>query len=521
MTRDIESTRLPGNGVISLEAYQQNDTPVVIIPRTESSTSLVVTYRELYRAIIRLQTDLGQLGIGENMHLALSLPNGLEFIVSFLSGVAQRATVAPINPGYTQQEALTILRRIQPSLLLVSCPGPVTRAAHDLSIPAASCVWDSESNMVRLQLVSKIYEPCLTPAVAPSNISPDDNALMLFTSGTTGTPKCVVLTHRNLLVAVSIITRAHGLSPGDRCALITPLFHVAGVGASLLTTIFSGGAVVIPPSLSGAFWTQLQESGVTWYHAVPTLHQLLLTFPRPSNMPALRFIRSGGSSLAPVTLQRLEEELATPVLEIYGMTETAPGIFCNRLDGARRSSCYPIAPEVTVRIRQSDNGGKDPVMTDQIGVVGEICVRGPSIMHGYVDNPEANEGSFVDGFFRTGDLGMLDENHTIRLTGRIKEIINKGGEKIDPTEVEQIFHAHEAIREVVCFRIKDEAYGEEIGLAVALNEGHDLNARQVKMYARKNAVSFKVPKKVVFLEVIPRNQTGKYQRQLLSRQYGS
>ncbi|PIG82636.1 hypothetical protein AARAC_012060 [Aspergillus arachidicola] len=439
MTRDIESTRLPGNGVISLEAYQQNDTPVVIIPRTESSTSLVVTYRELYRAIIRLQTDLGQLGIGENMHLALSLPNGLEFIVSFLSGVAQRATVAPINP--------------------------VTRAAHDLSIPAASCVWDSESNMVRLQLVSKIYEPCLTPAVAPSNISPDDNALMLFTSGTTGTPKCVVLTHRNLLVAVSIITRAHGLSPGDRCALITPLFHVAGVGASLLTTIFSGGAVVIPPSLSGAFWTQLQESGVTWYHAVPTLHQLLLTFPRPSNMPALRFIRSGGSSLAPVTLQRLEEELATPVLEIYGMTETAPGIFY-------------------------------PVMTDQIGVVGEICVRGPSIMHGYVDNPEANEGSFVDGFFRTGDLGMLDENHTIRLTGRIKEIINKGGEKIDPTEVEQIFHAHEAIREVVCFRIKDEAYGEEIGLAVALNEGHDLNARQVKMYARKNAVSFKVPKKV-------------------------
>ncbi|KAK6828751.1 hypothetical protein RU639_003714 [Aspergillus parasiticus] len=475
MTRDIESTLLPSNGVIFLEAYQQNDTPV---------------------------TDLGQLGIGENMHLALSLPNGLEFIVSFLPGVAQRATVAPINPGYTQQEAPTILRRIQPSLLLVSCPGPVTQAAHDLSIPAASCVWDSESSMIRLQLVSKVYEPCLTPAVAPSHMSPEDNALMLFTSGTTGTPKCVVLTHRNLLVAVSIITRAHGLSPGDRCALITPLFHVAGVGASLLTTLFSGGAVVIPPSLSGAFWTQLQESGVTWYHAVPTLHRLLLTFPRPSNMPALRFIRSGGSSLAPATLQQLEEELATPVLEIYGMTETAPGIFCNRLEGARRSSCYPIPSEVTVRIRQSDNSDKDPVMTGQIGV------RGPSIMHGYVDNPKANEDSFVDGFFRTGDLGMLDENHTIRLTGRIKEINNKGGEKIDPTEIEQIFHAHEAIREAVCFRIKDEAYGEEIGLAVALNEGHELNARQVKMYARKNADSFKVPKKVVFLEVIPRGQTG-------------
>ncbi|KAB8207029.1 hypothetical protein BDV34DRAFT_211907 [Aspergillus parasiticus] len=416
----------------------------------------------------------GQLVIGENTHLALSLPNGLELIVSFLSGVAQRATVAPINPGYKQQEALTILRRIQPSLLLVSCHGPVTQAAHDLSIPAASCVWDSESSMIRLQLVSKVYEPCPTPPVAPSHMSPEDNALMLFTSGTTGTSKCVVLTHHNLLVAVSIIARAHGLSPVDRCALITPLFYVAGVGASILTTLFSGGAV----------------SGVTWYHAVRTLHRLLLTFPQPSNMPALRFIRSGGSSLAPVTLQRLEEELATPVLEIYGMTETAPGIFCNRLEGA----AFHLAT-------RSHRSGKDPVMTDQIGVVGEICVRGPSIMYGYVDNPEANEDSF-----------------TIRLTGRIKEIINKGGEKIDPTEVEQIFHAHEAIREVVCFRIKDETYGEEI---VALNEGHDLNARQVKMYARENAVSFKAPKQVVFLEVIPRGQTGKYQRQLLSSQYGS
>ncbi|KAL5361827.1 hypothetical protein BJX96DRAFT_166183 [Aspergillus floccosus] len=475
-------------GIITLGAYQESEAPAVIIPATDSSESQEISYRELHHAIHRLREELGQLGVDIHSRLALALPNGIEF----------GAPVAPINPAYKPQEALALLERIKPKMLLASPNSAAAWAGTDLGVPVVSCSWDTKSRCVHLEL------PECMPASHPLHscqVSPDNDALMLFTSGTTGTPKGVMLTHRNLLVAVQIIVRAQGLSPSDRCAIVTPLFHVAGVGMLLLSTLLSGGAAVIPPSVSGSFWSQLREHAVTWYHGVPTLHRLLLT------------------SLAEDTLQRLEAELGRPVLERYGMTETAPGIFYNKIDQPRRSSCYPVAPEVTARILHSSGDGI-PSLTDRVGVSGEICVKGENVMSGYLDNAAANADSFVDGFFRTGDLGLIEPDGYLRIVGRLKEIINKGGEKIDPTEVEHILLKHESIRDVACFRVADELYREDIGVAIVPHEGCQLKTLQVKKYVRDNAVGFKVPKKVVFLDAIPCNQTGKYQRVLLSQQYG-
>lgn len=202
---------------------------------------------------------------------------------------------------------------------------------------------------------------------------------------------------------------------------------------------------------------------MTWYHAVPTLHRLLLSFPRSSDLGCLRFISCGGSALAEDTLRRLESELGRPVLERYGMTETGPGIFCNSVKLPRRSSCYPVSPDVTIRILTPSGSDGSMLLTHATGVTGEVCIQGASVISGYVDNDAANAHSFVDGFFRTGDIGRLDLDGYLCLVGRIKEIINKGGEKIDPTEVEHLLLSHESIRDVACFRVADESYGEDVG----------------------------------------------------------
>lgn len=461
MTVCTECPSQPDTEVIIPDAFQQSETPAVIVPATDSAKAQEVSYRELHGTIICLQADLSRLGVGGQSRLALALPNGIEFVACFLAGVAQGATVAPINPEYRDNEARALLQRMQPSLLLASSACAAIGAANGLGIRVARCVWDAKARSVLLEPSDSVPAPSLMTHLCKP--SPSDGALMLFTSGTTGMPKGVILTHRNLLVAVRILIRAQSLTPTDRCAIITPLFHVAGVGMLLLSTLFSGGAAVIPASLSGNFWSQLEEHKVTWFYGVPTLHRLLLTFPRPPNMRRLRFVSSGGSSLAKDTLHHLETELGSPVLERYGMTETAPGIFCNSIDRPRRSSCYPVSPEVTVRILHSSEGSGTPSLTDSVGITGEVCLKGENVMDGYVDNADANADAFVDGFFRTGDLGQLEPDGYLRLVGRIKEVINKGGEKIDPTEVEHLLLGHESIRDVACFRVSDEMYGEDIG----------------------------------------------------------
>lgn len=486
---------------------ETDDSPAVIIASNRSKPS-ITSYAQLTYLSCSLQRSLALNGITKGSKVALILPNGLEFVVAFLAVVRQRAVAATVNPQLKQDEYRQTLGLIKPALVLVITHATDTANAADVMAPAALMAAELGLPIASFRVDhDQVYlEKCgpdgegtaKTPAssqrsvriFSPQEVEAEDKALLLLTSGTTDTPKAVMLSHTNLLVAMRIIVSAHTLSSLDRCLIITPLFHIIGVGGSLLTTLFTGGCVVIPPSLSGSIWKTCGEFEITWFHAVPTLYRLIIDFPRPDGKfpPTLRFLRSGGSDMAPDLYARLRE-LGPPILEVYGMTETAPAIFCNRLDPGRgkgrRLGHYPIAEAVDVMIlpylpvgEEGQNAGQDnglgtassspdyriPRLTKTPGVSGEICVRGASVMAGYIDNPEANKEAFLsNGFFRTGDLGILHEDGYLQLIGRLKEIINKGGEKVSPSEIEHLILSHEAVKEVACFPIADVMYGQDIG----------------------------------------------------------
>lgn len=502
MFNNSEALILPSN-------VETDDKPAIIVPSNRSKP-IEISHAHLRYLICNLQRSLACTGVTKGSTVALVLPNGVEFVVTFLAVVHQRAVAALLNPQLKQDEYRQMFSVIKPSLVIVidqtgdgTTTGQVMEPAVSVAAELGLCILTCQ--VKHGDVVLRQYEPderyttttlFSSPSSAkvfsPEDVDPEDNALLLLTSGTTGPPKAVMLSHRNLLVAMRIIISAHSLSSIDRCLIVTPLFHIIGVGGSLLTTLFTGGCVVIPPSLSGSLWKTCQDFKITWFHAVPTLYRLILGFALPDGQfpSTLRFLRSGGSDMAPDLYAKLQQ-LGPPILEVYGMTETAPAIFCNRLEPGtgvhRRLGHYPISEAVEVMIlpisQEDDQAqGKESVITSSIsedpvqrltklpGLSGEICVHGKSVMAGYVNNPEANKQVFLsNGFFRTGDLGILHPDGYLQLVGRLKEIINKGGEKVGPSEIEHLVLTHEAVKEAACFRIADEMYGEEIGKSILSN----------------------------------------------------
>nr|A0A3G9H9I5.1 RecName: Full=Acyl-CoA synthetase ALT10; AltName: Full=AAL-toxin biosynthesis cluster protein 10 [Alternaria alternata]BBG74285.1 peroxisomal-coenzyme A synthetase [Alternaria alternata] len=547
---------------------RENDSAAIIIPSTRSAPQKEVSYKHLVAITDSLHRDLAHLGITKACKVAIVLPNGLEFVAVFLSVLRQRAVAAPLDAQLTESEFKDIFSRMKPELVIMlpippessggpCLPAPAMRAALGLTLRVALCRRTSDvkdGSGLGLQLALDLLEPAHSnhPAVAivpkasaysRDDVWSEDGALMLFTSGTTGAPKSVVLSHINLLVAMRIIIANHQLSSMDRTIIITPLHHIIGVCGSLLVTLFSGACAVIPDSLPGAFWQYCTEFGVTWFHAVPTLHRLLLKFPRTKDSmpPRLRFLRSGGSEMAPDLYETLKA-FGVPVLEVYGMTETGPAIFCNHLDengaGARQRSHYPIPDAVDVMILVSSDQPEGETydktslqadqysnlkMTKEPGVIGEVCVRGKNVMAGYINNSRANTEAFLpNGYFRTGDLGTIQSSGQLKLVGRLKEVINKGGIKIGPSEVEHAALSHESVSEAVCFRIADVMYGEEIGLAVKLRSNSGKNQctdRDLKQHIRYQLSAFKVPKEIVFVDAVHYNRTGKPLRTQVSQKF--
>ena len=272
-----------------------------------------------------------------------------------------------------------------------------------------------------------------------------------------------------------------------------PLFHVHGLLAGFLAPLLSGGSVIVPLKFSASdFWEKFITYKANWYTAVPTIHQILLKNPPPSKIPEIRFIRSCSSPLSPKTFHELEKAFNAPVLEAYAMTEAAHQMTSNPLPpGKRYPGSVGIGQGVEVKIL--DQGGKEVPQ----GSEAEICIRGENVTKGYLNNPEANKSSFTkEGFFRTGDQGKQDENGYVIITGRIKELINKGGEKISPIELDNVVAQNPAVGEAVSFTIADEMYGQDIGIAVVLKDGKKISADELKQWMASKVAKFKVPKKV-------------------------
>jgi acyl-CoA synthetase (AMP-forming)/AMP-acid ligase II len=289
------------------------------------------------------------------------------------------------------------------------------------------------------------------------------------------------------------IKATYQLTPKDRTMLVMPLFHVHGLLAGFLAPLLSGGSVIVPPKFSASqFWEDFITHEANWYTAVPTIHQILLKNMLPSPAPTIRFIRSCSSPLSPTTFHQLEKALNAPVLEAYAMTEAAHQMTSNPLPPGKRVP-GSVGKGQGVEVKILDQDGNEVKQ----GAEAEICIKGENVTKGYLNNPEANKSSFTkNGFFRTGDQGKMDKDGYVYITGRIKELINKGGEKISPIELDNVLTRHPAVSEAVSFAIPDDMYGQDIGVAIVLKSGQKLGADELRKWVAEKLAKFKVPKKV-------------------------
>ncbi len=348
------------------------------------------------------------------------------------------------------------------------------------------------------------------PARPEALAGPDDIAMILHTSGTTSRPKRVPIRHRNLAASAHNIAGTYALSDTDRSLCVMPLFHIHALIASMLSTFASGGTVICPPGFNALdFWNIVDVFKPTWYSAVPTMHQVLLARADRNaeviRANPFRFIRSGSSSLAPIVMERMEETFGAPVLENYGMTEATHQMTSNPLPPKPHKAGtvgYGFGVDVAI---MDDAGGLLPQ-----GDLGEVVVRGPNVIDGYENNPEANATAFVNGWFRTGDQGRIDADGFLSLTGRLKELINRGGEKISPLEIDDVLLRHAAVAEALAFAVPHATLGEEVHAAVVLKG--EATDRELRAYCAAHLAEFKVPRRFHMLEALPRGATGKLQR---------
>jgi acyl-CoA synthetase (AMP-forming)/AMP-acid ligase II/aryl carrier-like protein len=480
------------------------DAPALLGLGPDGTTVCILTYRRLVARIDATVATLAAAGTGPRARVACVAPPGVEAAVAFL-GATALATAAPLNPAGDLAAFSQVYDLLRPDVLLAADGVPAAVAA------ATAC---------GLPVVAPVDPSGGGPAPgagAAATPGADDIALLLPTSGTTSRPKLVPLTHSNLGASAANVRQTLELTAGDRCLNVMPLFHIHGLVAALLASLTAGGSVACAPAFEAdRFAGWLTALDPTWYTAVPTIHQAVLRAARgPARGTRLRFARSSSSALPGTVLTALEEHFGVPVIEAYGMSEAAHQISSNPLPPGERvagSVGFPAGPEVSVL----DADGV-PVAT---GRTGEVAIRGTNVITAYAEPVEANVTAFTGGWLRTGDEGHLDEQGRLRLTGRIKELVNRGGEKIAPREVEEELLEHPGIDEAVAFAVPHPVLGEEVGVAVVSAAGHDLTVADVRAYARARLVHFKLPRHVVVVPRIPKGPTGKVQRVNLAAQLG-
>ncbi|CAI5984819.1 unnamed protein product [Closterium sp. NIES-65] len=550
-----------------------------------------VTHAALEAAVDGVAAQLRALGVRPGDLVSLAFPNSLEFVILFLAVTRVRATAAPLNAAYTEEEFKFYMEDAQARLLLLPEGGTpkAQAAAAALGVPVAHAGSYGGEEGVPLSplpglctlpharipngnpFLSSSHPPlegvplrpseglsALPPADIPDGPGPGptpdpaDVALFLHTSGTTSRPKGVPLTHANLAASIGNIIDTYDLTSADRSYLVMPLFHVHGLMAALLASLSSGGSVVLPASgrfSASTFWDEVVQSGATWYTAVPTMHQILLSRHRSHGPPTLsgksqgesqgeslgestasvtaypplRFIRSCSASLAAAVLEEMETVFGAPVLEAYAMTEASHQMTANPLPSKGSHKAGSVGLPTGIELAILDEQGREL----GVGERGEVCIRGANVTAGYRSNPAANEAAFAFGWFHTGDEGKRDEEGYLYLTGRLKELINRGGEKISPLEVDAALLAVKGVAEAVAFSAPDAHYGEEVSgmgngggkvnAAVVLEPGVSLTQEEVQEHLKNHLAAFKLPKRVFFVDHLPRTATGKIQRRFVAQ----
>jgi len=480
-----------------------------------------LTYGELRDQVKYTVVTLNGHGVGRNDRVAIVLPNGPEMATAFV-GIAAGASAAPLNPGYRLEEFEFYLSDLGAKALVLEqgSQSPAREVALRLGILVLELKTDSApgrgAGAFTLCPVSASPQTTASGGFAQAG----DVALLLHTSGTTSRPKLVPLTQRNVVASAQSIRSTLGLVAADRGLNIMPLFHIHGLMAGLLAPLAAGSQVFCTPGFNALkFFGWMQEARPTWYTAVPTMHQTILARAAPNReviaANPLRFVRSSSSSMPPQVIAEIEETFHAPLIEAYGMTEATHQMASNPLPpGQRIPGTVGLAagPEVAI---MNEHGDLLPP-----GRTGEIVIRGANVTPGYDKNPAANAEAFSNGWFRTGDQGVMDDLGYITITGRLKEIINRGGEKISPREVDEVLMDHPAILQVVTFAVPHDKLGEDVAAAIVLREGASLTEKEVREFAARRLADFKVPRKVRFVAEIPKGATGKLQRIGLAAKLG-
>lgn len=501
-------------------------TLIDIISRHPADTAAIaapdrpaMNYGALSEFVAVTRSRLRGMGIGRQDRVAIVLPNGPEMAVAFVA-VAGAATTAPLNPGYRVDEFAFYLQDLKAKAVLIAADesGPIVEAAAQAgtTILRATVRADAPAGTFAIE------GEAIAPASADSAAEAGDTALILHTSGTTSRPKIVPLSHANLAASARHIGATLALTPADRVLNIMPLFHIHGLIAAVSSSLAAGGSIYCTPGFNALrFFSWLDDAHATWITAVPTMYQALLSrAERNAEIIAahpLRFLRSSSASLPPQVMQALEQTFGCPVIESYGMTEATHQMTSNPLPPkARKPGSVGIAAGPAVAIL--DEAGKQLASTE----IGEICIKGPNVTAGYENNPDANATAFTDGWFRTGDQGYLDPEGYLLITGRLKELINRGGEKIAPREVDEVLMDHPAVAQAVTFAVRHDKLGEEVAAAVVLRPEVEPapDTQALRAFVSQRLADFKVPRTIQFLDEIPKGPTGKLQRIGLAKTLG-
>lgn len=501
--------------LVTLLDRGRRDAAALISPEHD----LTISYARFMDETHAVRDGLRACGVRPGDTVGFVMPNGPEVLFTFFGALAAGAAAMPINPELKPEEIDFALDDSRASLVIVT-PDAVDRLTGCAALPERRALLrfsaSHGSTIEGPDAGTAAAAPAREEATGgPAALGSAADALLLYTSGTTSRPKGVQLTHHNLLASARNVAESYALTPADKTLCVMPLFHVHGLVASVMATLHAGGTVVVPRRFSASgFWPLVQRYRPTWYTAVPTIHTILLNSADEhlgtTAPPPLRFVRSCSSALAPATQEGFESRFNVAVLQAYGMTEAAHQVATNPLPPAARkegSVGLPTGLQVTVL---DDDGNELPG-----GVIGEVSIRGENVTRGYLRNPDATAAAFTNGWFRTGDQGSIDAEGYVFLQGRIKELINRGGEKITPLEIDEVLLRHPKVAEAVAVGVPHEIYGEEVEAVVALHPGQTATAEELIAFTKTHLANFKAPKAIRFVPEIPRGATGKIQRRRL------
>ena len=473
-----------------------------------------LTYTELVAQAHRVGATLRAAGVAPAHRVAVVLPNG-PALASAFACIAPWCAVAPLNPALKAGELNTHLEGLDAAAVVLASgtPAVVRQVAAHRGLASIELIEGDAAGAFTLDAPHG-----QTPAAAPAGA--DAVALVLHTSGTTARPKMVPLTQANLCASARHIAATLRLGPEDVCLNVMPLFHVHGLMAPVLASLASGATVHCAPGFDALrFFGWLEAARATWYSAVPTMHQAILArAPRQRARPAharLRFIRSSSAPLPAKVMEELEAVFGAPVIEAYAMTEAAHQMCSNPLPPAPRKAGF-VGPAAGPDVAVFDADGT----ALPAGAEGEIVVRGANVMSGYIDNPAATREAFHGDWLRTGDQGFMDADGYVKVTGRLKELVNRGGEKIAPLEVDHALLAHPAVAEACAFAAPHPRLGEDVAAMVVLKDGARVDERALQAFVGRRLARFKVPRQIIFAAELPKGATGKVQRTGLAAALG-